>query len=60
MSHYIYQPHEFEAQVKKLPTVLKIKKNCLAQYTPKDRITFIRHLWETISANDGEIDLRLE
>lgn len=60
MSHYVHQPHEYETQAKHLPNTIKVKKSCLAPYNQKDRLIYIRHLWETIVENDGEIDLRLE
>lgn len=60
MSHYYYQREEYDKQARKFPTAIKVRKSVLSMYEPKDRIVYIRHLWDTISANDGEIDLRVE
>lgn len=60
MSHFIYQPDEYQKQAKKLPSVIKVRKSALNQHDPKDRIVYLNHLWDTILANEGEIDLRME
>ena len=40
-----------------MPSLIKVKRPILGQYEGKDRIVYIRNLWEKIIAND-EIDLR--
>lgn len=59
MSHYVYRRQTYDKEAAKLSATIKIKKPNLNQYESKDKIVYLQHLWETITANDGEIDLRI-
>ena len=40
--------------------MIKVRKSSMSQHEPKDRVIYLHHLWDTIIANDGDIDLRIE
>jgi hypothetical protein len=60
MSHYIYKHDQYIKEANHLPSTIATKKSKLNQYEPQDKIVYLQHLWNTIIANDGEIDLRVE
>ena len=40
--------------------MIKVRKSILKEYSPKDRIIYLSHIWRTIKKNEKEIDLRVE
>jgi hypothetical protein len=53
MSHFIYHKEKYMQEAAGLPPTIKIKKPRLAEYEPKDRVAYLRHLWSVIIANEG-------
>ena len=60
LSHYFHRNDLYKKEVAEMSNQIKVRKSVLKEYSPKDRMIYMHHLWDTIKTNTKEIDLRVE
>ncbi len=45
-------------EAREFRNTLKVKRSHLANYSPEDRIIYIKDLWEKITSAESEVDLK--